>query len=94
VTRVPNSGGRDRPKQSSARGLRVVHGSADHFHGQMDGSPRHHMNYNQIPDWYLNFRRALDRLTRMATVVALRSAVFGGPLERRQTARLHPATSS
>jgi hypothetical protein len=29
------------------------------------------MTYNQILDWYLNFRRALDRLTRMATVVAL-----------------------
>ena len=29
------------------------------------------MNYNQSPDWYLNFRRALDRFTRMATVVAL-----------------------
>jgi hypothetical protein len=29
------------------------------------------MNYDQIPDWYLNFRRALDRFTRMATAVTL-----------------------
>jgi hypothetical protein len=37
------------------------------------------MNYNQIPDWYLNFRRALDRFTRMATVVALVAALVSFP---------------
>ena len=36
------------------------------------------MNYNQIPDWYLNFRRALDRFTRMATVMALVISGVGG----------------
>jgi hypothetical protein len=29
------------------------------------------MNYNQIPEWYLQFRRVLDRFTRIATVVTL-----------------------
>jgi hypothetical protein len=34
------------------------------------------MNYNQSPNWHLNFRRALDRFTRMATVAALVCAAF------------------
>ena len=37
------------------------------------------MNYNQSPNWYLNFRRALDRFTRMATVVALVAALVSFP---------------